>query len=284
MSKPPTKEIVKPASRSVQRKLPGLVGSILVAVLVLVALFANLLAPYGAKQPVGVPYQASSADHWLGTDNFGHDVLSRVVFGARLSLAAGVVSIALALLLGASLGALSGYLGGWFDLLAMRAIDVLLSFPAILVALLIVVALSPSTTAVIVAVATINVPLFCRQARAVVLTTKHQDYVLASVAAGAGLGHLLFRVLMPALIGPMVVLSTLGLGTAILEVAGLSFLGVGGEPDAAEWGVMLRSAKDALNRAPVVTWLAPGLAITASVVGFGLLGDAIRDFCEPSTR
>lgn len=271
-------------SRKLKLRPPGVVGGVLVALLVLVAVLANVLAPYPARQQVGAPYQPASAQHWLGTDNFGYDVLSRVVFGARLSLAAGVVSISLALALGVTLGAVAGYVGGWVDLLAMRAIDVLLSFPAILVALLIVVALSPSTTAIIVAVAMINVPLFCRQARAVVLTTKHQDYVLASVAAGAGLPHILFRVLLPALVGPMVVLSTLGLGTAILEVAGLSFLGVGGEPDAAEWGVMLRSAKDALNRAPAVTWLAPGLAITGSVVGFGLLGDAIRDFCEPSSR
>ena len=270
--------------RRFQRSRSAWFGTAIVGLFLTIATLADVLAPYRSNELVAKPYQAISSQHWLGTDSMGHDVFSRVLQGSRLSLQAGIVSIAVAMLVGAPIGVLAGYLGGWFDLLVMRAIDVMLSLPTILVALVLVVAFSPTRIVVLLTVGFINIPIFCRQVRATVLTVCHQDYVMASYAAGASDAQILRRVVLPAVVSPVIVLASLGLGTTILEVAGLSFLGVGGEPYEAEWGNMLRIAKDSLNRAPACTWLAPGTAISLAVLGFGLLGDGLRDALEPTSR
>lgn len=259
------------------RSWPACLGVALVATLLGAALFADLLTPYAPDKLTGEAFLGVTGQHWLGTDSLGHDVFSRVVYGSRLSLQAGLVSIALAVVFGVPLGLLAGYFGGWFDLLVMRLVDVMLSLPSILVALVLVVAFSPSRTVVLLTVGFINLPIFCRQIRATVLTVRQQDFVLASYAAGASDLHILARAIAPAVIGPTLVLATLGLGTAILEVAGLAFLGVAGQPYEPEWGNMLRIAKDSLHRAPACTWIGPGLAITLTVLGFSLLGDGLRD-------
>lgn len=260
-------------------------GGFIALAFVVVALAADWLAPYRLDQELAIDQIASrpTRDHWLGTDELGKDVLSRVMFGSRLSLAAGLVSIVLAVALGAPLGAIAGYFGGRVDSLLMRAIDVALAFPSVLIALLVSAAYGPSWVAVVIAVGLINVPLFARQVRATVLTVAQLDYVLASRALGASSWHVITRAILPSLISPVVVLGSLSLGTAILEVAGLSFLGLGGDPTIAEWGAMLTRAKTYWNSNP---WLAlgPGIAISMTVLGFNLLGDGLRDALDPRSE
>jgi peptide/nickel transport system permease protein len=255
-------------------------GGGLVLVFVLSAVFADVLSPYSIAAPGEEVAAPPSRAHLLGTDALGKDVLTRVIHGSRLSLVAGFVSIALAIAVGGPCGAWAGYRGGRTDAVLMRAIDVALAFPSILVALLLAAAWQSSWFTVIVAVGLINVPTFARQVRATVLTVSQLEYVTASRALGATTTHILIRGVLPALVSPVVVLATLSLGTAILEVAGLAFLGLGGDPTAAEWGSMLSQAKDYWGRN---LWfaVAPGIAISLTVLGFNLLGDGLRDALDP---
>lgn len=255
------------------------IGATLVTTLLAMAIFARWLAPYSPNartEQLTTPSQA----HWLGTDADQKDVLSRVIYGSRLSLLAGGLSIALAIGIGVPLGALAGYCGGWVDSWLMRTIDVALAFPSILIALLVASALERGWSAVIIAVGLINVPVFARQIRASVMTMRDLDYVIASRAMGANSWHILSYVLIPGIVSPMIVLATLGLGSAILEVAGLSFLGIGGDHTAPEWGTMLRQAKEHLS-ASFWPALGPGLAISLAILGFNLLGDGLRDALDP---
>ena len=282
------REFAWPRSRAAERFVrsrSAWVGGMIVAALVLVALFANWLAPYRLDQAMAIENiaQPPSAAHWLGTDELGKDVLSRVMFASRLSLAAGLLSIVLAVVVGTPLGAIAGYLGGRTDALLMRSIDVALAFPSVLIALLVSAAQGPSWASVVIAVGLINVPVFARQVRATVLTVAQLDYVLASRAFGATPWRVVTREILPSLVSPVVVLASLSLGTAILEVAGLSFLGLGGDPTIAEWGAMLTKAKTYWNSN---AWLAigPGVAISLTVLGFNLLGDGLRDALDPRTE
>ena len=255
---------------------------------VAIAMLADVLAPHGQNErfPIDVKGeqaegpQSPSRRNPFGTDSFDKDVLSRVMFGARLSLAAGIVSIALAIVLGTPLGALAGYFGGLADILIMRSIDVCLAFPSVLIALLVAAAVRPGWGTVMIAVGLINVPIFARQVRATVLTVAHLEYVQASRAMGATTWHILSRVILPSLVSPVVVLASLSIGTAILEVAGLAFLGLGGDPTQPEWGSMLGQARKEWNHN---LWfaLAPGGAISLTVLGFNLLGDGLRDALDP---
>ncbi len=254
-------------------------GLVLVGLFFFAALAADWIAPYGPTERHG-QNQPPSAAHWLGTDSNEYDVLTRVLHGSRLSLLAGVISIGLALALGTPIGALAGYFGGRVDALLMRSIDVVLAFPSILIAFLVVAAFRPGWTAVILAVGLINVPVIARQVRAQVLALRSEEYLLAARALGASDLYILLRIVPPAILGPVVVLATLGLGSAILEVAGLSFLGVGGDAGDAEWGAMLNEAKDHLH-ATLWPALGPGLAISLTVLGFNLLGDGLRDALDP---
>lgn len=274
-----------PAQRAWQRfaRSPAaLVGAAIVGTLIFIACTADWISPYDLNTTSELKAARPSSQHWLGTDALRKDVLTRVLHGSRLSLFAGLSSIVLALMVGAPLGAIAGFLGGRTDLLLMRAIDVALAFPSILIALLCSAAFQPGWTTVIVAVGLINVPVFARQSRATVLAMANLDYVLASRAMGMNTWQLLARVLFPALVGPLTVLASLSIGTAILEVAGLSFLGLGGDMTAAEWGAMLSQAKDHFN---TNIWyaLGPGLAISLSVLGFNSLGDGLRDALDPRT-
>jgi len=256
---------------------------LIVGLLVLVALTADWISPYGLNTTGEKVAAPPSSNHWFGTDDLRKDVLTRTLHGSRLSLFAGFTSIALALGIGAPLGALAGFLGGRTDALVMRAIDVALAFPSILIALVCAAAFTRGWLTVVIAVGLINVPVFARQARATVLAVANLDYVMAARAMGMSTWQLMTRVMFPSLIGPLTVLASLSIGTAILEVAGLSFLGLGGDPTAAEWGTMLSRAKDLWSR-NLSFALAPGLAISLSVLGFNCLGDGLRDALDPRTE
>jgi peptide/nickel transport system permease protein len=274
-----------PASRSwrrFRRSPSAWIGGGIVAVFVVIAWLAPWITPYSIRQMSSADQIAEppSRAHLLGTDQLGKDVLTRVMYGSRLSLLAGVISISLAIALGTPIGAVAGYFGGRIDSLLMRGIDVALAFPSVLIALLVAASLGASWWAVVIAVGLINVPVFARQVRATVLTVAQLDHVLASRAFGATWWHIVWRQILPSLTSPLTVLASLSLGTAILEVAGLSFLGLGGDLTVAEWGAMLTIAKTYWSSN---VWLAlgPGLAISLSVLGFNLLGDALRDALDP---
>jgi peptide/nickel transport system permease protein len=266
-------------------------GCAIVMVLLLCAAGANLIAPYRENQvfwddAIDGGDKILAAPTWrhpLGLDANGYDVFSRVLYGSRLSLLAGGISILLAISIGWSAGLAAGYFGGAVDSLIMRTIDIVLSFPGILIAFLVLLALPRGWTPVIIAVGLINVPIFARQVRATVLTVRELDYVTAARAVGGGNRYILWRVIAPACFNPVIVLATLGLGSAILEVAGLSFLGIGGNAGDPEWGAMLNDAKNHLNTS-IWPAIGPGVAISLSVLGFNLIGDALRDAFDPRLK
>ena len=257
----------------------------LVAIFLLVAIGADFLAPYSlrhsAQNENGLRLnEPASSAHWLGTDANAKDLLTRVMHGSRLSLLAGVVSSLLAVAVGVPLGAAAGFSGGWLDALLMRTVDVGLAFPSVLIALLVAVAFHPGWGTVIIAVGLINVPIFARQVRATVLSVAQQEYVLASKALGASTWHILTRAIGPALLSPVAVLASLSVGTAILEVAGLAFLGLVGDSTVPEWGCILGEART-YWRQNICYAFGPGCAISLAVLGFNLLGDGLRDALEP---
>lgn len=268
----PTPSMAKRFWRSLGTK----VGVVIVFVVLLCALFAEYLAPYSPTAFVSEDFSPPSLSHWFGTDVLGRDLLTRVIHGARTSLTAGLLSVALAVLLGATGGALAGYFGGWIDTVVMRLVDMMMSFPGVLIALMMWTAFGASQTTVMIAVGIINIPTFARQVRASVLNVRHTEYVLAAQAMGAGPLYILRRVIFPAILSPIIVLGTLTLGAAILEVAGLSFLGMSGQPDVPEWGNMLNEARQHFQTS-IWPAIAPGVAISLTVIGFNLLGDGLRD-------
>lgn len=258
---------------------PAVAGALLVAVFAGACALAPLLTPYGPHEEDRA-LRPPSAGHLLGTDEQGRDVLSRVLHGARTSMLVGTLSVGIALAVGAAIGALAGYFGGWLDATLMRGMDVMLSFPAILLAIMIVALLGPSLTNTMVAVGVVNVPVYARLVRASVLAEKQRDYVQASRSIGAGHARTLLRGILPNCAGPILVQATLGFATAVLDAAGLSFLGLGAQPPTVEWGLMLSSGKDLILSAWwVITF--PGLAILLTVLGFNLLGDGLRDVLDP---
>lgn len=259
-------------------------GGLIVAALLLVAAAGPALVP-------GDPYamsvrerlQPPSHDKVLGTDEFGRDVLARLVHGSRLTLQIGVVSVGIALLVGGLLGMVSGFVGGWFDVLMMGLVDVLLAFPAILLALAIIAVLGPGLTNTMIAVGIASIPGFARVVRAATLEVKERVYVEAARALGGSAIHVMFRHVGRNIVSPLLVLVTLQFPVALLSSAALGFIGLGAQPPEPEWGAMLVSARDYLRRAP---WLvnAPGLAIVLTVLGFNLLGNALRDALDPAQR
>ncbi len=280
--------------RLVRRKTGG-VGMILVGAMAFLAIAAPILAPYGPHQVlIGVENvkkreapcihlfgcDESRPQHILGTDGNVRDLLSRIIYGARVSLSIGFTTVAFALTFGVILGAIAGYWGGWLDNVIMRVMDVILGFPSLLLAIAIVAVLGPGLRNALLAIAIVTLPAYARVMRAGVLSIKELDYVAASRALGASnLRILLVRVL-PNAFTPVVVLATLGIATAILDAAGLSFLGLGAQPPTAEWGTMLGSERNQVFSAPHLVFF-PGIAIMITVLGFNLLGDGLRDALDP---
>ena len=269
--------------RQFHKQRLGLIGGGVLCMLLLMALLAPVLAPYDPlAQDLYQRLQPPSTDHWFGTDDFGRDILSRIVYGSRISLRIGLIAISLALTGGTLFGLVAGYRGGMVDMLIMRSMDLMLAFPSILLAIAIVAVIGPGIENAILAVSIVLVPQFARLVRSSVLTVREATYVEAARALGATESRLLFYSILPNCTAPLIVQTTLGMGTAILDAAGLSFLGLGAQPPVPEWGAMLSGGRELLLRAPWVMTF-PGLAIFAVVLGLDLFGDGLRDALDPKT-
>jgi peptide/nickel transport system permease protein len=272
-----------------RRNPAAIVGLVFIALFVFVAVFASVLSPYhpldqNLKLVANGCCPGPSRQHLLGVDRLGRDELSRILYGARYSLLIGVVSVAVGLSLGIVLGSIAGYLGRTTDSVIMRTMDIMLSIPGLLLAIGIVAALGPGLWQVMVAVGVANVPIFARLTRGSVLAQRENDFVLAARSVGVKRRTILVSHILPNAISPVIVAATLALATAIIDVAGLSFLGLGDQdPSRPEWGAMLTDANTYLEVAP---WLAivPGLAIVISALGFNLIGDGLREALDPKLR
>ena len=262
----------------------AVVGMAILLTIILVAIFADMLAPCDPYlQVYAEALQPPSAAHLFGTDEFGRDIFSRVLYGARISLLVGVVSVAIACVLGSLLGASAGYFGGAYDAVVMRCMDVLLAIPSLLLNLSIVAALGKSVFNMMLAVGVSNIPRYCRIMRASVLQIKNTEYVDAARVSGASHMFIILRHIIPNCLAPIIVQATLSVSSAIIACAGLSFLGVGIPAPIPEWGAMLSNGKDFLRHNAYIT-IFPGLAIMLTVLSLNLMGDGLRDAFDPKLR
>ncbi len=277
------------AWRRLRRNPGAIAGFVLVGMFVTVAVFAPLIATHGPREQdlsllQGTCCPGPSADYFFGVDPLGRDLFSRVVYGARYSLVIGVVSVAVGLSIGALIGAAAGYLGGWVDSVLMRLMDIMLSIPGLLLAIGIVAALGPGLGQIMIAVGVTQIPIFARLLRGSILATREADYVLAARAVGVKKRSILGAHILPNSLSPVIVQGTLALATAIIDVAGLGFLGLGPQdPSTPEWGTMLTDTTRYLQTAPFLA-LIPGAAIVISVLGFNLIGDGLREALDPKFR
>ncbi|NTU78542.1 MAG: ABC transporter permease [Chloroflexales bacterium] len=287
------------AWRQFLRQRSAIIGLIVIGILAFTAIFAPLIAPYNPTEVLlgkeegikkrsgpcihlfGCP--ADQPQHIMGVDGNFRDLFSRIIYGARLSLLIGFVTVAISLVIGTSLGAVAGYVGGWLENVIMRLLDVLLAFPFLLLAIAIVSILGPGLMNAMLGIAIVSVPAYARVIRASVLTAREEDYVLAARTIGVAPHNILFGHIMPNAVSPLIVQATLGIGTAILEVAALSFLGLGAQPPTPEWGSMLSAERNQVFTAPHLVFF-PGLAIMITVLGFNLLGDGLRDALDPRLK
>ena len=262
----------------------AVVGMAILSAIILAAIFADMLAPCDPSlQVYAEALQPPSAAHLFGTDEFGRDIFSRVLYGARISLLVGVVSVAIACVFGSLLGASAGYFGGAYDAVVMRCMDILLAIPSLLLNLSIVAALGKSVFNMMLAVGVSNVPRYCRIMRASVLQIKNTEYVDAARVSGASHMFIILRHIIPNCLAPIIVQATLSVGSAIIACAGLSFLGVGIPAPIPEWGAMLSNGKDFLRHNAYIT-IFPGLAIMLTVLSLNLMGDGLRDAFDPKLR
>ncbi len=285
----------KTAWRRLIRRKSALVGMVLLGILTLIALTAQWIAPYDPyKTLIGVePVKMREApcihvlgcpkdqpQHLAGIDANGRDEFSRLLYGARLSLMVGISTVTFAIIIGVFLGALAGFMGGLMDNVIMRIMDVLLAFPALLLAIAIVTILGPGLINALLAIGIVSIPVFARVVRASVLSVKEMEFVEASRSLGASSFGILFQRILPNSLTPLIVAGTLGIASAILEAASLSFLGLGAQPPTPEWGTMLSAERNQVFNAPYLVFY-PGLAILLVVLGFNLLGDGLRDALDP---
>lgn len=272
--------------RMLKKNKMALVGLGILVILVLLALFADVIADYDTvviKQNLANRLKGPSAEHWLGTDEFGRDIFARLVHGARVSLKVGIIAVGISIVLGGILGALAGFYGGRIDNIIMRIMDVFLAVPSILLAIAIVSALGPSIINLMVAISISSVPRYARIVRASVLSIRDQEFVEAARAIGANNARIIFRHIIPNSLAPVIVQGTLGVASAILSTAGLSFIGLGIQPPAPEWGSMLSGGRQYLRYAWWVTTF-PGVAIMITILSLNLLGDGLRDALDPRLK
>lgn len=259
------------------------IGVIILAALILITVIGPFFIQDPLKQNTKIALQTPSAEHLLGTDDFGRDLLARIVVGARYSLSAGLIAVALGLAGGLLLGAFAGYYGGLLDQIIMMICDILLAFPSILLAMAIVMVMEPGIYTPMIAVGISSIPTFARLIRAQFMSLRSSAFVEAVRSSGAGDLRIIFRHLLPNSIGPIIIQATLRIGSSILMAATLSFIGMGAQPPTPEWGSMLSYARNYLWTAPHLA-LIPGTAITITVISVNLIGDALRDFLDPRTR
>jgi peptide/nickel transport system permease protein len=277
------------ALRRLVRSPVAIIGLIVIAIFLIVAIFAPLIAPHSPTttdltniRPGVIP--GPSSKHLLGVDQLGRDELSRILFGARDSLLIGVVSMSLGAIGGAIIGTFAGGFGGWVDSVLMRFIDILLAIPGLLFAIGVAALLQPSLKAVMIAIGVVNVPVFARLLRGSMLAQRNTDYVLAARAIGVKRRRIVFRHILPNSLSPVIVQATLSLATAIIDAAGLAYLGLGSQdPGIPEWGRMLADSQNLLASSPQLA-LIPGAAIVLAALGFNLVGDALREALDPKLR
>lgn len=269
------------AWRRLRKNTFAMVGLLILTIVALLAIFADVVAPHDPNlQDYMAAMKSPGRDHWLGTDNFGRDILSRIIYGGQISLRLGVLGTLIGASIGSVLGAVAGFFGGWVDTLIMRVLDIQMAFPGILLAIIVIAIMGDSEINVILAIGVFSLPTFARVIRGTFLVLREQDYVLAARSVGADSSRILFRHLLPNSLSPILVLSTIRLGTAILTAASLGFLGLGVRPPSPEWGTMLSEGRSYMQLAPHIA-IFPGLAILITVVGLNLLGDGLRDALDP---
>ncbi len=294
-----SKGYLRETLESLLRNRSAVAGMIIIGFLVSLAVFSPQIAPYDPIQSmIGMPGEdgrlpgktpcitlmnCPDPQHILGLDLNARDILSRVIYAARTSLTVGVSSVAIASITGTLIGLIAGYAGGWVDNLFMRTMDVVLAFPSLLLAITIVTIRGPGLENALFAIAMVSIPVYARLIRANVLSVKHMDYILAIRSIGAQPDRILFRHIFPNTWTPIIVQATLGIGTAVLDAAALSFLGLGAQPPTPEWGQMLSEARTYVFTAPHMVFF-PGIAIMLTVLGFNLLGDGLRDALDPRLK
>ena len=270
--------------RRLQKSKSSMIGLSVILCVAMIALLAPLLAPYSPyQQNLRHRLEAPSLQHPFGTDSYGRDNLSRIFYGSRISLTVGFVAVGISLTLGLVAGLVAGYFGGVLDEVIMRAIDVIMSFPSILLAIVIVAVLGPSLSNAMIAIGLSSIPTFARLVRGSTLSVREREYVEAIRAVGASTSRILARHVLPNILAPLIVASTLSLGRTILAAATLSFLGLGARPPTPDWGAMLSSGRTYMLSAWWVS-VFPGLAIMVCVLGFNLLGDGLRDLLDPRLK
>jgi len=262
----------------------AMLGLAAVIALVLIAVFADYIAPYGyAAQDLMSAFEPPSANHWFGTDEFGRDLFSRIIYGSRISLQVGFIAVGIAVFAGGFLGAVSGYYGGRLDNLIMRGMDILLSIPSILLAIAIAASLGPGLFNLMIAVGISSTPNYARIVRGSVLSIRNQEFVEAAKAVGSSDLRIILKHIIPNCMAPIIVQSTLGVAIAILTAAGLSFIGLGIQPPVPEWGAMLSGGREYIRDYAYMT-IFPGLAIMISILALNFLGDGLRDALDPKLK
>ncbi|WP_407045256.1 MULTISPECIES: nickel transporter permease [Cetobacterium] len=272
--------------KNLKRNKMALLGLIIIVIIVLLAIFADQIANYDQvviKQNLRMRLKPPSAQHWLGTDEFGRDIFARLVHGARVSLKVGILAVGIAIAIGGFLGAVAGYYGGKLDNIIMRIMDIFLAVPSILLAIAIVSALGPNLLNLMIAVSISSVPRYARIVRASVLSIRDQEFIEAARAIGANDARIICRHIIPNSLAPVIVQGTLGVAGAILSTAGLSFIGLGIQPPAPEWGSMLSGGRQYLRYAWWVTTF-PGVSIMITILSLNLLGDGLRDALDPRLK
>lgn len=270
--------------RRFKRSRTAVAGLVVIVVIILAAIFASVIAPHDPYDPAPRNIlQPPSLDHLMGTDSIGRDLFSRIIYGSRVSLQVGIISVGIAAIVGVALGVVAAYYGGIVDSLIMRLLDALLAFPAILLAIFVMAVLGPSIRNAMIAIGVIFIPAFARITRANALSLKETEFVEAARAIGASDSHIMLKTILPNCMSPIIVQASLGVAYAVLVEAGLSFLGLGAQPPEPSWGSILSAGRGLMTTAP---WVAtfPGIAIFLCVLGFNLVGDGIREALDPHLK